>query len=62
MNARQLWEILPNAARSQILDGFELYRDGEILVQLEERTGREREIKFETFRRYVTRARKGPAQ
>ncbi|HJO04739.1 MAG TPA: hypothetical protein QGG47_12265 [Acidobacteriota bacterium] len=57
---RELWEMIPGAED----DDADVYRDGEKVVQREVRrinTRRveehERSITFETFRRYVTRAR-----
>ncbi len=37
---------------------FEIYRDGNKLVEVEDRTGRERSITYDTFRGYLKAARK----
>ena len=51
--AREVWDLIPE---SDDLDN-PVYRDGEKVVQLDDRTGLERTIVFATFRSYVTRGR-----
>ncbi len=51
--AREIWDLIP---KGEDLDN-PVYRDGEKVVQVDDRTGLERTIVFATFRSYVTRGR-----
>jgi hypothetical protein len=60
LTAAALCEALPEAdGRDSIrLDGFELYRDGNEIVEIDLATNRERSIKKRQFREYVRRVRR----
>jgi hypothetical protein len=57
--ARDLWNLIPESGEtaSDPIGGFIVYRDGSNVVQVEDKTGRDKPIKFRSFCRYVTRAR-----
>ena len=57
--AKVLWRRFSEDAASDPLsiNGFQVYRDGDRLVQIDAETNLERSISFQTFRRYMTRAR-----
>jgi hypothetical protein len=55
--ARELWNLIPENGGDPI-GGFIVYRDGSNVVQVEDKTGRDKPIKFRSFCRYVTSARR----
>jgi hypothetical protein len=57
ITAPRAWASFPEAAHRVEWEGL-IYRDGDTLVEVDDRTGRSRSITYQTFRRYVTDAKK----
>jgi hypothetical protein len=58
ITAKQAWSRFPVGSHSiRTTYGFELYRDGNKLVQLDDRTGHDVAITFSTFQRYISQAK-----
>lgn len=55
--ARELWNLIPESKDAHVIDGFMVYRDGSTVVQVDDKTGREKEVAYRSFPRYVKRAR-----
>ena len=60
--ARELWEAIPEDPYHETVSVgskvFEVYRDGDRLVQIRDSDGQERSIAFSTFQNYVTEIRR----
>lgn len=59
MSARALFEIIPEAmeAETDPQTGLEVYREGERLFAVDDKTGEVSEVSFESWRRYVRDAK-----
>ena len=64
VTTKQAWESFPEARQAEAahIDGRDIealiYRDGNDLVEVEDRTGRVRDITYDSFRGYLKAARK----
>lgn len=57
ISATEAWRSFPESEDAFEIEGFEVYRDGEQLFQVNA-SGNTRSLKFNGFRRYLTEARK----
>jgi len=53
-----VWKLFPDVNQARSESEILIYRDGNKLVELDDRTGRERPITYDTFRGYLRDARK----
>lgn len=63
LTAQQVWVKLSqnDSYNSLIIDDYEIYVDGETIIQINTKTKNEKSIKETTFRRYVSRAKPHPS-